>query len=225
MFYKNNEKESSENIISKIWSSPLFTKTAIKFGNVLEILEGIILFILAIALFQEGGFWGVVFGIIFLLAGIGSCISGVMSLLSRRKSNSEDEILDEAAINKKKRNLCIGVVAIIILLVIVRDTGGGTYSIVKSITFDDMGPETIGELVDDNIKSPEWSQKKLDKRTRLVYVEGYCPAYGEEIRITFYCEKLKDGSYEVTLQGMYWVDDDEELNAFESTFVWASFYN
>ena len=222
---QSGEKDSTQNIISKIWNSPLFTKAAIKFGNVLEILEGVILFILAIALFQEGGFWGVVFGIIFLLAGIGSGISGAMSLISRRKSDSEDEILDEAAINKKKRNLCIGVVAIIILLIIVRNIGGGTYSIVKSITFDDMGSETIGELVDDNIKSPKWSQKKLDKRTRLVYVEGYCPAYGEEIKITFYCEKLKDGSYEVSLQGMYWVDDNKELNAFESSFVWASFYN
>ena len=87
--YYSKKKEISRNIIFKIWNSPLFTKMAIKFGNILEILEGIIFFILSGALFGEGDFWGVIFGIIFLLGGLGGCISGVVSLLHRKKNNEK----------------------------------------------------------------------------------------------------------------------------------------
>ncbi len=218
------EKEPGGNIFSRIWNSPLFTKVAIKFGNLLEILEGIVFFILSKFLFNEGGFWGVAFGILFALAGLGGCISGAISLLRWKKSGDEDEMLDETDIKKKKRNLCIGVVLIIIALVIFVNTGGGTYSLIKSISFDDIGKETIGEIVDENIKSPEWSQKKLDSDAKLVYVEGYCPAYGENIKIEFYYEREGD-SYEVTLNGIYLPDSKEELNAFEASLLWASFYN
>ena len=167
---------------------------------------------------------GIAFGILFALGGIGSCISGVMSLLSRWKNSSEDETLDEISINKKKRNLCIGVAGIVIVLVVLKNTGGGTYSVVKAISFDNIGSETIGEIVDENIKSPEWSQKKLDNSSKLVYVEGYCPRYGETIRIEFYYEKLKDGSYEVTLNGMYWPDSGEEFDTLETAVAWAALY-
>lgn len=221
------KKEPGRNIFSKIWNSELFTKTAVKFGNVLEILEGIIFLILCRMLFKEGGFWGVVFGIVFALGGAGGCFSGITSLLSRRKKNGEGGIpeeTDDKSLNKKKRNLCIGVVVIVIALAVFKNTGGGTYYIVQSISFDDMGSETVGELVDENIKGAEWSQKKLDKNSRLVYVEGYCPSYGGTVRIEFYCEKLKDGSHEVSLNGISLPDSNEELSKFEAAIVWASFY-
>lgn len=218
------KKEPGGNIFSRIWNSPLFTKVAIKFGNVLDILEAIIFIILSRFLFNEGGFWGVGFGILFALSGLVIFIAGAMSLLRWKKTGDEDEMLDETDIKKKKRNLCIGVVLIVIALVIFVNTGGGTYSIVKSISFDDIGKETIGEIVDENIKSPEWSQKKLDSNAKLVYVEGYCPAYGEDIKIEFYYERKGD-SYEVTLNGIYLPDSKEELNAFEAGLLWASFYN
>lgn len=176
-------KEPGRNVIFKIWNSPLFTKAAIKFGNILEIFEGIIVLILSRALFKEGGFWGVAFGILFVFGGLGSCITGVMSLLHRKKNGDEDEAFDEKTVNKKKRNLCIGIVVIAIASAVVVNTGGGTYTIVRSISFDDIGEETIGEIVDKNIKSPKWSQKKLDGSSKLVYVEGYCPSYGETVRI------------------------------------------
>lgn len=66
----------------------------------------------------------------------------------------------------------IGVVVLMIGIFIFKSTGGGTYSVVKAVSFDDFGPETIGEVVDENIKSPEWSQKKLDGSSKLVYVEN-----------------------------------------------------
>lgn len=205
----------------KIWNSRLFTKVAVKFGNLLLILEGIIVLILSGVLFNEGGFGGNVFGFLFLLAGIGYCIDGVKSFFSIGKSSQKAE--DEADLNKKKRNLCIGVPVIIIAILIFNNTGGGTYSIVKSVTFDNLGSETIGELVDKNIKSQEWSQKKLDNSSKLVYVEGYCPAYDETLKVTFFYEKI-DGTYEVSLKGMSLLDSGKELSELEAAVVWASFY-
>ncbi|MCM1251682.1 MAG: zinc-ribbon domain-containing protein [Clostridium sp.] len=221
---ETEKKESDKSIISKVWNSPLFTKIAIKFGNVLEILEGIIFLISSPHLFKEGGFWGIAFGILFVLGGIGCCISGAMSLLSRKISDDGTKAMDEAEINKKKKNFCIGIVVIVIVIIIFKNTGGGTYAMIQSMSFDDMGPQTIGELIDDNLKGAEWSQKELDKGSRLVYVEGYYPDYGQTIRIEFYYENDGD-SYEVSLNGMYLVDSHEELNAIETAFVWASFYN
>ena len=224
---KTEEKVPGGNIISKIWNSPLFTKIAIKFGNILEIMEGIIFLFLCRNLFKEGGFWGIAFGIVFALAGIGGCISGAMSLLSRRKKDGAEESteeMDNKELNKKKRNLCIGVVVIVIALAVFKNTGGGTYVMVQAISFDDMGTETIGELVDKNIKGPEWSQVKLDKNSKLVSVEGYCPSYGERVRVEFYYEELKDGSYEVSLSGISLPESNEELDTFDAYIMWASFY-
>ena len=107
---------------------------------------------------------------------------------------------------------------------VVAKTGGGTYSLVRAISFDDIGEETIGEIVDENIKSPEWSQKKLDGSSKLVYVEGYCPSYGETIRIEFYYEEKGD-TYEVSLHGMYLPDSDEKFNSLETAIAWAALYN
>ncbi len=217
-----DKEESAGGIFARIWNSPLFTRMAIKFGNILEILEGVIFLILSRFLFKEGGFWGTAFGILMLLGGIGSCFSGITSLLSRRK-NHDDGTLDEKDIRKKKRNFCIGIPVMIIALVIVFKSGGGSYAVIRSISFDDMGPETIGELLDKNIKGAEWSKEKLDGGSERVYVEGYCPAYDETVRIEFYYEK-SGGSYEVELKGMYWPESGEEFNTFESAIVWASFY-
>lgn len=112
---KTNGKE---NLISKIWNSPLFTKAAIKFGYVFGILAGIVQLVISVILFDEKSFWGVVFGLVFVVGGLGSCLYGGKSLISRRKSNGGSEIPDEAALNKKKRNLCIGAAVIIIAIIL-----------------------------------------------------------------------------------------------------------
>ena len=113
---------------------------------------------------------------------------------------------------------------IIIGLLAVNSTG--VYSDVKSIVFDDIGPETIGELIDENVKGAEWSQEKIDSDSRLVFVEGYCPAYSEDIRITFFYEKLDDGYREVSLQSIDFPESGEYYNdAFSAGMIWASFYD
>lgn len=67
--------------------------------------------------------------------------------------------------------------------------------------------------------------EKLDKNSKLIYVEGYCPTYGETSQIEFYYEKLQDGSHEVTLKGMKLPEGNDEYDWAETAIVWASFYN
>lgn len=122
--HESGETEPSGNIIFRIWDSPMFTIAAIKFGNMLEIVGGIIFIILSILLFGEGGFWGVAWGIFLILSGLAGCINGTISLLSRKKNNDEGEVLDKTTINKKKRNLCIGIVVMIIVMAVAINTGG-----------------------------------------------------------------------------------------------------
>ncbi|MCD8379054.1 MAG: zinc-ribbon domain-containing protein [Lachnospiraceae bacterium] len=204
---------------SKFWNSPLFNKAAEKFGNILTVIEGIVFLILMRLLFSEGGFWGIVFGFIFLLAGAGCVIGGIKDLLSRTKKE-----LTEKELNKAKRNMCIGVPIIIIALWILLSTGGGVYSNVQAITFESYGSETIGEIVDNNLKSPKWSKDKIDSTSCKVYVEGYSKLYGEDVRITFYYEE-DGGSYEVTLQSVELLDSGETYSdMFSLALIWATFY-
>lgn len=83
--HESGETELSRNIIFRIWDSPMFIMAAIKFGNMLEILGGIIFIILSMLLFGEGGFWGVAWGIFLVLGGLAGCINGTISLLSSKK--------------------------------------------------------------------------------------------------------------------------------------------
>lgn len=112
----------------------------------------------------------------------------------------------------------------IIGLLVVTSTGS-VYSDVKSIAFDNMGPETIGELVEANVKGAEWSKEKVADDSWLVSAEGYCPLYSEDIKIEFFYEKLDDGYREVTLQSVEFPESGEYYNdAFSAGMVWASFY-
>ena len=214
------QKNAKQGIFSKIWNHPIFTKIAVKFGHILDILLGVVSAFLALAMFSGEGFFSTVLGIMFLVCGIAIVFSGIRAFLSRKR---EPEIEEE--LNKKKRNLCIGAAVIIIGLLVVNSTGGGVYSDVKSIAFDDIGPETIGELIDENVKGAEWSQEKIDSNSRLVFVEGYCPSYSEDIRITFFYEDLDDGYCEVSLQSIEFPESGEYYDdAFSAGIIWASLY-
>lgn len=98
---QKTDENVGQNMISKAWNGSLFTKIAIKFGNVLEILEGIFFVILSVILFREKGFWGYAFGLLFVFAGIGCCVNGVMLLISRKHSEASPPT--EAEIRKKKK--------------------------------------------------------------------------------------------------------------------------
>ena len=207
-------------LLSRIWNHWVFDMVAVKFGYVLDVLFGFVLLWFSVMLFSEGGFLGYAFGILFVIGGISRIISGIKNFLSRKKLSESSKEL-----SKKKRNLCISVVIVVFGIVIIGNTGGGVYPDVRSISFDEFGEETVGEILEKNVRGAEWSQEKLDSDSRLVYVEGYCPLYGEEIRITFFYEKLDDGYREITLHRIEFPESGEDFNdALSMAIVWAPFY-
>ncbi len=89
-----------------------FDRVAIKTGNILEIILGIVFAILALLLFSEGS---AVMGEIFTAVAVLTILGGFISLFSRIK---KDEFTREE-IKKKKRNMIIAVIVIVIVVIII----------------------------------------------------------------------------------------------------------
>ena len=145
------QEKAGNGSFSKVWNHPAFTMIAVKFGNLLDILISVVGIWLGSRLLSEGGISGTLLGIVCLVGGICGIVRGIKAFLLGKKEPETAESL-----NKKKRNLCIGVAVILFALFVTGRTGGGIYSRVQSISFDDYGPETIGEIVDRNISGADW---------------------------------------------------------------------
>ena len=213
------QEKAGNGSFSKVWNHPAFTMIAVKFGNLLDILISVVGIWLGSRLLSEGGISGTLLGIVCLAGGICGIARGIKAFLL---GNKEPETAE--SLNKKKRNLCIGVAVILFALFVTGRTGGGIYSRVQSISFDDYGPETIGEIVDRNISGADWSQERLDSDTKLVTVEGYCPMYSQDIRITFRYEDM-GSSYGASLQSIVFPDSgDTSSDPISTAVIWATFY-
>ena len=213
------QEKAGNGSFSKVWNHPAFTMIAVKFGNLLDILISVVGIWLGSRLLSEGGISGTLLGIVCLAGGICGIVRGIKAFLL---GNKEPETAE--SLNKKKWNLCIGVAVILFALFVIGRTGGGIYSRVQSISFDDYGPETIGEIVDRNISGADWSQERLDSDTKLVTVEGYCPMYSQDIRITFRYEDM-GSSYGASLQSIMFPDSgDTSSDPISTAIIWATFY-
>ena len=213
------QEKAGNGSFSKVWNHPAFTMIAVKFGNLLDILISVVGIWLGSRLLSEGGISGTLLGIVCLAGGICGIARGIKAFLL---GNKEPETAE--SLNKKKRNLCIGAAVILFALFVTGRTGGGIYSRVQSISFDDYGPETIGEIVDRNISGADWSQERLDSDTKLVTVEGYCPMYAQDIRITFRYEDM-GSSYGASLQSIVFPDSgDTSSDPISTAIIWATFY-
>ena len=213
------QEKAGNGSFSKVWNHPVFTMIAVKFGNLLDILISVVGIWLGSRLLSEGGISGTLLGIVCLAGGICGIVRGIKAFLL---GNKEPETAE--SLNKKKRNLCIGAAVILFALFVTGRTGGGIYSRVQSISFDDYGPETIGEIVDRNISGADWSQERLDSDTKLVTVEGYCPMYAQDIRITFRYEDM-GSSYGASPQSIVFPDSgDTSSDPISTAIIWATFY-
>lgn len=222
---ENNKEMSSEvsgngknkNIFQKIWDSVFFTKIAIKFETVSEIIAAIVCIILG-QVFSEDG--STVLSCFFYVVGIGSVFFTLKGFFSKKKKRE----LDAGTIGKNKRNICIAAVVLIVGLVIWNKTGGGDIPVVQSMVFDNYGKKSIGEIVEREIKNPQWSKEELDSISSLIYVKGYCPRFSENIQICFYCEE--DGDYlSAELNQINFLDSGERYtDPLEISSIWSLFY-
>lgn len=206
-----------DNVFFKVWNSPTFSQITVKFGNILEILEGIAAFLIAVQLFKEKS---ILFGIAFLIAAICGILRGLKSLLLK-KASSQLEELDPEELKKKKRNFCIGIVVLIALSIFLVKTGGGTYIDVQEACFGNSEGKTVGEVIESNIPNAKWSQEKLGKNTKIVYVEGYCPEYEEHMRIGFSYQSVGD-SFILSIDSILMKDSGEVYNGdFATSIIWT----
>lgn len=78
-------KFANNGLFNKIWNNQKFTDLAIKFDQICDYLYIPFGIILAVILFREGGFWGILFGVGFIL----SSLFCVLRIFNRRKKQQE----------------------------------------------------------------------------------------------------------------------------------------
>ena len=124
--------------------------------------------------------------------------------------------LNGDSLNGKK----VGLIAFIILmplLIWAAFSSGLTEAIVdpvvynmKNAVWDEFGPQTLEEVVDDNFRGAKWTCEMLDDASATVYVTGYMPLYGEDVRLTFYYEEQPDdGTFSFQLNSVDMLDSME----------------
>jgi len=225
-----SENEEEDHIDKSRLSA--FDKVAIRFTYLIaDPVIGIVMLIPSMKLFQEGGFWGIAFGIFFLIIGIGYIVSGIKEWVDMFRGKSTiDDNMNKDSLKSCRKTLIIGAVVIVIGVAVIHSTGGGIYTNVQNVVLDDFGSESIGTVVDDNIKNAKWSKDKLDSGTYRVYVTGYNKNYGN-MKIEFYYEEDDGGSGTVQLNKITLLDDDETYDtksvngALSMTAIWSTFYS
>ena len=80
----------------------------------------------------------------------------------------------------------------------------------KNAVWDDFGPQTLSEVVDDNFRGAEWTSDWLDDTSAMVYIQGYMPFYSENVRVTFfYEEQPDDGTFTFQIKSVDMLDSME----------------
>lgn len=216
-------------MLNNIWNNPQLEKVAVKLSHLTSIvylLFGMLLIVLGLNGIGVG--WTVI-GIIIVIAaalylrfnhlrqcppthiicprctkewesGVNFCPDCGTAVMFQEVVPSKDVRV------KKKVNLlvCCGVIVLAaVLLVSNQDTlRGGPIFQIKNVTFDDYGPQTVEELVQANFKSAKWSSERLDSSSSLVYVDGYMPNLGENVRLEFYYEDYGNGTFRYSLNSV-----------------------
>lgn len=155
--------------------------------------------------------------------------------LESEKENEQTIVTREGAHVEAKKffsknKILLIVLAVAIVVIIAISSGGNTgtnsdvYSLIQDMTFDG-DPESIGEIIDEDIESPEWWADIIDSTSKRVYVEGYSSFYEEDVMITFYYEETGD-EYEVSLESMEFPDSGEVYTDSGELYVmWEMLYS
>lgn len=136
-------------------------------------------------------------------------------------AGNEEAGCNAGTMNRKKIGMLIEVALLIGFVVFLANGGagilrygwdaavGGPIYQIQNITLDEYGPQTMKELMDDNLRSPTWTSESIDEDASNVYVEGYMPIMGEDVRIRFYYEDQNDGTFEYSLNRIDLLDSQQ----------------
>lgn len=141
------------------------------------------------------------------------------------EAGEEDAAYNAETMTKKKIGFLVTAgIVILILLFLIGGKGslsGPVYEI-KHATFEQYGPQTIEEIVDGNFRGANWSSEKIDRTSAHVYVEGYMPFYGENVRIKFYYEDQGDGTFQYQIDEVYFQDSRESFTDVWNIYLFLS---
>ena len=124
-------------------------------------------------------------------------------------AGNEEASCNAGTMNQKKIGMLIEVALLIGFVIFLANGGVGPIYQIQNVTLDEYGPQTMKELMDDNLRSPTWTSESVDEDASNVYVEGYMPIMGEDIRICFYYEDQNDGTFEYSLNRIDLLDSQQ----------------
>lgn len=79
----------------------------------------------------------------------------------------------------------------------------------KDVVWDQFGSQTLEQVVNANFDNPEWSSTEIDEDHATVYIEGYMPYYGENVRLEFAYEELDESTISGSLERIVFLDSME----------------
>ena len=134
---------------------------------------------------------------------------------SLTKEEVEAESKDSGAysLREKKLGLLMAPIALPFMILMLWGFGGfilnrPAYEI-RDVVWDQFGSQTLEQVVNANFDNPEWSSTKIDDDHATVYIEGYMPYFGENVRLEFTYEKLDENTISSSLDRVVFLDSVE----------------
>lgn len=133
--------------------------------------------------------------------------------LTREDVEAESKDNHDTSLTKKKISLLAAPIALPVMIMMLCIFGDfvlnrPAYEL-KDVVWDQFGSQTLEQVVNANFDDPEWSSTWVDDTHATVYVEGYMPYYGENIRLEFQYEKLDEDTVVGSLKQIVFLDSVE----------------
>ena len=133
--------------------------------------------------------------------------------LTREDVEAESKDNHDTSLTKKKISLLAAPIALPVMIMMLCIFGDfvlnrPAYEL-KDVVWDQFGSQTLEQVVNANFDDPEWSSTWVDDTHATVYVEGYMPYYGENIRLEFQYEKLDEDTVVGSLKRIVFLDSVE----------------
>lgn len=133
--------------------------------------------------------------------------------LTREDVEAESKDNHDDSLTKKKISLLAAPIALPVILLAL--WGFGNFVLnrpayeLKDVVWDQYGSQTLEQVVNANFDDPEWSSTKIDDDHATVYIEGYMPYYGENVRLEFAYEELDESTISGSLERIVFLDSVE----------------
>ena len=133
--------------------------------------------------------------------------------LTREDVEAESKDNHDDSLTKKKISLLAAPIALPVMIMMLCIFGDfvlnrPAYEL-RDVVWEQYGSQTLERVVNANFDDPEWSSTKIDDNHATVYIEGYMPYYGENVRLEFAYEELDESTIGGSLKRIVFLDSME----------------